>query len=117
HHLVARCKGPAKSLDLALAGRVQCGLEFDVEGPRAQPAAVHRAQDLDVANRIETEALWDPGADELKDPGDGRLRVVRRNEVEIAVALRLAQVRNGPLVDAMGIDDDLALGRLAEHLG
>ena len=117
HHLVARREGPAEPLDHAFASRVQGSLEFDIEGPRAHPAAVHRTQDLDVANRIETEALWDPGTDELKDPGDGRLRVVRRNEVEVAFALRLAQVRNGALVDAMGVDDDLTLGRLAKHLG
>jgi hypothetical protein len=39
--LVAGRKGPAQSLDLALARRIQCGLEFDVEGARSDAAAVH----------------------------------------------------------------------------
>ena len=30
-----------------------------VEGARADPAAVHRTQDLEFANWIEAEALWD----------------------------------------------------------
>src|SRR6516225_1809245 len=51
HHLVARREGPAESLDLAFAGRVHGCLQFEIEGASADPAAVHRAENLDVADR------------------------------------------------------------------
>jgi hypothetical protein len=49
-------KGPAKSLDLTIARRIQCGLQFDVEGVCSAADAVHRAENLDIADWIETEA-------------------------------------------------------------
>ena len=55
HDLVAGRKGPAKSLDLALARRIQCGLQFDVDGACSDAASVHRAENLDIADWIETE--------------------------------------------------------------
>ena len=60
HHLVARREGPAEALDLALAGRVEGGLQLDVQRAGAGAAPVHRAQHLDVVDGIETEALRDP---------------------------------------------------------
>ena len=48
HHLVAGGKGPAEALDLSFAGRVEGGLELNVERAGAGAAPVHRAQHLDV---------------------------------------------------------------------
>ncbi len=117
HDLVARREGPTEPLDLALAGRVKRRLQFDVERARADAAAVHRAQDLDVTDGIEPEASRDSGADQLQDPGHGDLRVVCRHEVEVAPALWLAQIGDGALIDAVCADYDLAAGGLAEDLG
>ena len=41
----------------------------------------------------------------------------RRHEIEIAAVARRADVGHAALVDAVGVDDDAALGGLAEHLG
>ena len=57
HDLVAWRKGPAESLDFAFAGGVQGCLQLDAERSRANAAAVHRAEHLDVADRIQAEAL------------------------------------------------------------
>ena len=117
HHLVAGGEGPAEALHLALAGRVQGRLELDVEGARADPAPVHGAEHLDVVHRMKAETPRDAGADEFQDQGYGGLRIVRRHEVEVALALGPAKVRDRALVDAVGVDDDPAHRRLAEHLG
>jgi len=61
HDLVAGRKGPAKSLDLTIARRIQCGLQFDVDGACSNAAAVHRAENVDIADWIETEAALDAG--------------------------------------------------------
>ena len=52
HNLVAGRKGPAKSLDLALARRIECRLQFNIEGACSDAAAVHRAENLDIADWI-----------------------------------------------------------------
>ena len=44
HHLVARREGPAETLDLAFAGRVEGGLELDVERAGAGAAPVSTAE-------------------------------------------------------------------------
>ena len=49
--------GPAKALNLWIAGGVQRRLQFDIEGARADPAPVHWAKNLDVADGVEAEAL------------------------------------------------------------
>ena len=59
HDLVAGTEGPAEALDADVAGRVQRLLQLDVERARAEAAAVHRTQHLDVADRIEAETLRD----------------------------------------------------------
>src|SRR5205823_10558919 len=60
HDLVARTEGPAEPLDADLAGRVQRVLQLDIERAGAETATVHRTEHLDVAYRVEPEALWDP---------------------------------------------------------
>jgi hypothetical protein len=88
HDLVAGGKGPSETFHLAVPGRVKSRLEFDVQRARPDAAAVHRAQHLDVAHRIQTEALRYSGLDQLDDPRDSGFGIVRRNEVKVAVALR-----------------------------
>ena len=57
HDLIAGCEGPPKALDLAIAGGIECSLQFDVQGACTNPASVHRTQHLDVSNGVEAEAL------------------------------------------------------------
>ena len=102
HHLVAGREGPAEAFDAPLAGRVQGGLEHQVERTRARGAPVHRAEHLDVADGVEPEAPRDAGLDQLADPLRRRGAVVRRYEVEVALRVfRAAEVRQVALVDAM----------------
>ena len=61
HDLVAGRKGPSETLDLAFAGGVQRRLQFDVERSRADATAVHRAEHLDVADRVQAEAFGNAG--------------------------------------------------------
>ena len=87
-----------------------------VEGARADPAAVHRTQDLEFPNWIEAEALWDAvSASSTIEPELFLGRPLARNR--IAIADGRGQPRHQPEVDAMGVDDDAARGRLPKDLG
>ena len=68
-----------------LARRVERLLQIDVERPRAEAAAVHRAQHLDVADRVEAEARRDPLADDLQDLGGAVLGIRAFDEMKVAV--------------------------------
>ena len=91
-------------------------MQFDVERASADAAPVHGAQNLDVANGIEAEALGDPCLDQLNDAWHGGFGVVRGHEVEVALGPGCAEIGNKALVDAMGAGDDAALRSLPEHL-
>ena len=72
---------------------------------------------MDVTDGIEAEPPRDAGLDQFDDAANGSLRVIGRHEGEVAILLGPVEFRHLPLVDAVGIDDDPALGSLAEHLG
>ena len=93
HDLVAGREGPAEAFDLALAGGIERGLQFDIERAGADAAAVHRAQHLDVADGIETEPLRDARLHQFDDPRHRGFGIVRLHEIEVAVALGLARGR------------------------
>src|SRR6516162_7635631 len=59
HYLVAGAEGPAEALDTDLTRRVQQLLQFNVERAGAESTAVHRAEHLDIAYRVEPKALGD----------------------------------------------------------
>ena len=117
HDLVAGREGPAEALDLLLAGGVQRRLQLDIERPRADASPVHRAQHLDVAHRMEAEPAGNALADQGQDALHRLFGILRRHEVEVAVALSRVELRHLARVDPMRIDDDPALGRLPEHVG
>ena len=106
-----------KLLDLTLTGGVQRCLEFDVERASANAAAVHRAEHLDITDRIETKPAWDPDFHKLDDATNRSLGILGLDKIEVAFGVGLAEVRNDTLVDAVRIHDDSAFGGLAEHLG
>ena len=68
HHLVAGSEDPAEAFYLAIAGRIQCSLQFDVQRTSADPAAVHGAENLDVPDRIQAETLRNSGLHQFDDP-------------------------------------------------
>ena len=57
------------------------------------------------------------GLHQLQDALNGGLGILGRNEVEVAVAGRRAEIGHRTLIDAMGVDDDPACSGLPEHLG
>src|SRR5262245_32307704 len=117
HDLVTRGKGPAKALDLCIAGRVQRRLQFDIERARADAAPVHRTKNLDIADGSEAEAFWNPSFHELDDARHGGFGVIRLYEIEVTIGTGGDEIRDGALVDAMGANDDPALRGLPKHLG
>src|SRR5271155_1402162 len=116
HDLVARSKGPAETLDLAIAGGIQRRLQFNVERSRANTAAVHWAEHLDVADGVQAEALRNTSLHQLHDAQNSGLRILSGYIVEVTATDRRAKIGHDALIDAMGIDDDPARGGLPEDL-
>src|SRR6516225_10758668 len=83
---------------------------------RTEAAPIHRAQHLDVAYGIEPEALRDALPHDSQQLSDAFFWVRRVDKIEVAAVSR-RKLWHKALVDAMGIDDDPALGSLAEDLG
>ncbi len=79
-------------------------------------APVHRAQHLNVGQRVEAEAPWDTGLHQFDDAPGGGLRVVGHREMEVAVALLPAEIGDDPPVDGVGGGDDPTSRRLPEYL-
>ena len=117
HDLVARGEGPAEAFDLSLASGIEGRLQFDIERASPNAAPIHRAKHLDVATRVETEPLGNPGLHQFDDPWHGRFGIVSLDKIEVAIALGLGEIGNQALVDLMGAGDDAALRRLPEYLG
>ena len=80
-------------------------------------ASVHRAENLDIADWIETEAARDPGFDQLDDARNRGLGIVSLDKIEVVLGFRSAKIGNDTLIDEVGIHDDLTLGRLPEYFG
>jgi hypothetical protein len=67
-------------------------MEFDVERSGADAAPIHGTQDLDVADRIETEPPGDSRLHELDDARHRCLRLVRGYEVEVGLRVRRTEI-------------------------
>src|SRR6266481_4950576 len=115
HHLVARRKGPAETLHLAVDSGVQRRLEFDIQRAGADTTAVHRTKYLDVANGIEAEPFGDPRLHQFDDARHGGFGVVRLHEIEVALGSRRAEIGDRALIYSMGAGDDAALRCLPEN--
>ena len=66
---------------------------------------------------VEPEPLRDARLHQLDDPHRRGLRIVRRHEVEVAVALRPGEIGDDAPIDTVRGRDDPAPDRLAKHLG
>ena len=71
-------------MDAGFAAAVQALLQFLVQGPNTEPAAVHRRQHLDVFDRVEPETLRDALGDDLDQLVEDRFRRVGMQRIEIA---------------------------------
>jgi hypothetical protein len=59
HDLIAGCEGPAEPFDFPLPSRIERSLQVDVERARTDATAVHRAQHLNLMDRIEAKPARD----------------------------------------------------------
>src|SRR5258708_5326031 len=116
HDLVTRSEGPAEPFDFQIAGGIESGLQFDVERSRADTSAVHRAENLNIANGVESESSRDPGLHQFDDALDRDFGLFDRREVKIAIYSGRCEIGNSSLIDPMRARDDAALRGLAEHL-
>src|SRR5258707_3541295 len=117
HDLVTGGEGPAEPLDFPVVGGIESGLIFNVDRSGAEPAAVDRAENLDVADGVEAEPPRDPGLDQLDNTLHRDLGLFDRHEVEIAFGSWRSEIGNSSLIDPMRIGDDAALRGLAKYLG
>src|SRR6516164_8306267 len=116
HDLVAWTESPAEPLDADLARRVERVLQLDVERAGTEAAPVHWAEDLDVAYRVEPEALWDALLYDRQQLSHSLSRACRGDEVEVTAVGR-GQIGHHAVVDPMRVDNDAALGGLPEDFG
>src|SRR5262249_9199913 len=84
HDLVARTEGPAETLNPDIAWRVQYVLKLDIEGARTEPAAVHWAEHLDIADGAAPDALRNAVSDDRQQLPDAVFRVGCVDEIEVA---------------------------------
>jgi hypothetical protein len=103
HDLVAGGEGPSETLDLVVAGGIECSLQFDVQPPRFIGHSTW------MSDGIDAKAFGNPCFNQLDNARNGRFRVVRLYKVEIALSSGRAEVGDRALVDAMGAGDDAAL--------
>ena len=114
HHLVADAEDPAAHPTLGQPGprRVERFLQEGVEVADAHRAPVHGAEHLDFF-RLQTELAWDAFLTNSTTSVGGLLRIFFLKEEEVA-GVTIIQHGHLPLVDAVGVDDDVAAFRLAE---
>jgi hypothetical protein len=117
HDLVADAECRAELLHAVLARRVQRGLQRLVDCARTRDAAIHRAQHLDVTQRIDAKLSRQPRLHEIDHGlGDG-LGLLDLQHVEVRGFTGSGQGREHSLVDLVRAAHDARRGRLAKHLG
>ena len=100
-----------------VASGIECSLQFDIQGTRADAAPIHRTKHLDFTDGIEAEPFGDPRFHQLDNARNCGLRVVRLHKVKVGLGSGRAEIGDRALVDAMGASDDAALRGLPKHLG
>src|SRR5262249_21769679 len=94
HDLVARTVGRAEAFDPRLARRVQRPLQLNVQRSRTNPAAVHRTEHLNIADRIQPERLRNALVDYCDDLAYSILGSLSIDEVEIRQRSTVGQLRH-----------------------
>ena len=88
--------------------------ERKTERPRSGTAAVHRAEHLHLAHRIELEAGGNAFGHGLDNLGGGVLTVGGLDEVEVGGIRGRREIGQPAAIDVVRGGDDAALGRLTE---
>ena len=106
----------SQPFDLAIAGGIECSLQFDVQASAPTPPRFigHSTWMSRMGSRPKR---WDPRLHQLDDARHGGFGIVRLHEIEVAVHAGRTEIGDRALVDAMGAGDDAALCRLPEHFG
>src|SRR5580692_2566588 len=94
--------------------RAFCSSILSERAPKA--AAVHRAENLDVAYRVKCEASRDAYPHNCEDLPHPLFSVHRIDEIEVS-AFGRSEIGHQTLVDPVRIDDDPALSGLSKDLG
>ena len=110
---------PAELIDGRLlgAGWIEFGLEPRIQLTDPERAAVHWAEDLNVANGIESELFRDARADHIEQRAGNMLGVGTFEKIKVRVGFQPRDFGHKAFIDAVGIGDDAAVGGLAEYLG
>jgi ABC-type transport system substrate-binding protein len=93
------------SVNADVAWRVQCVLQLYIERASTEAAAVHRAEHLNVADRVQPEAFGDAFPHYRQELPHAFFRVRRIDEVEV-FAFSMGEVGHQAVVDPVRIDDD-----------
>ena len=70
-------KARPEFLDLWVSSRIESPLQLDIQRTGSEPAAVHRAEHLDVVHGIEAEAAGNTFLDEFDEPPNRAARQAR----------------------------------------
>jgi hypothetical protein len=97
--------------------RVQYLLQGRVQFAHAERSTVHRAKNLNVADRVETKPFWNSLLHQLDQRRGDLFRVIPFDEVEIGIRVGSAHVGHLPSADAVRVGDDVAVRSLPEHFG
>ena len=106
HHFVADPEFVAESLHRLVGWRVQGLLQKEVQGARARAASVHGAENLNVANRINSIGLRKTALHQIHDSLRHLFRLLDLDEVAVAVIVLRRKLRHLPRVDAVRRLDD-----------
>ena len=117
HDLVAGRENRPEFLDLRGRIGIEGFLQIGVERPRAERATLHRAEHLNVPDRVEAEPTWNPVADNFHDLRRSVLGIVGFDKPEVRLLAALWPFRHFTAIDPVRVDDDPTRGGLAKHLG
>ena len=113
HDFVTRGEGRAETLDAVVTWWIQRCLQFEIERARAEPPAIHRAEHLNLAYRIDGKASRNPLSNEQQQLAHRLVGVHRFDEEEVG-AVVCAEFWHEAAIDPMRVGDNAARGRLAE---
>src|SRR5262249_1298516 len=116
HDLVPNTKLPTEFFydRFIWSGGVQLVLQPNIQLADTQRAAVHGRENLNVGNWAQVKLLRDALFDQIENGLNDALRIVTPNKEEIPMRGFRLEVGQLAVVDAVGINNDLAVRCLAE---
>ena len=99
------------------SGWVQYLLQGGVQFPHAERSPVHRAENLNVPDRVEMEPFWNSLLHHLHQRCCDLFRVVAFDEMEIGTRIGFEHVGHLPSANPVRVGDDVAARSLPEHFG